>query len=145
MMLNPRFHGTKWRKFRMNCFLLTGFFACAPIVHGTIRWGMEFVRGTGVPYYLAEVLLILIGCYFYEVHNMIFCLFFSVSIRTANNASVYLHQRRFPERYYPGRFDFWWQSHTIWHLFVVGAVCMHLLGLLSALDYDYHNRSTCHV
>jgi hypothetical protein len=71
MMLNPRFHGTKWRKFRMNCFLLTGFFACAPIVHGTIRWGMEFVRGTGVAYYLAEVLLILIGCYFYEVHNMI--------------------------------------------------------------------------
>lgn len=67
VMLNPRFHGPKWRRFRMNCFLLTGFFASAPMVHGTIRWGREFVRKTGVRYYLLEVLLILVGCFFYEV------------------------------------------------------------------------------
>jgi hypothetical protein len=72
VMLNRRFHGPKWRRFRMNCFLLTGFFASAPMVHGTIRWGREFVRKTGVRYYLLEVLLILIGCFFYEVCDFLY-------------------------------------------------------------------------
>ncbi|KAL1980295.1 hypothetical protein VTN96DRAFT_4383 [Rasamsonia emersonii] len=117
ILLTPKFHGPQWRRFRLNCFILTGFSAFAPIGHGTLRWGMEFVRKTGVPYYFAEGALVLIGCYFYE--------------------------RRVPERHFPGKFDIWWHSHTIWHLFVVMAIGMHILGLLSALDYDYYNRSAC--
>ncbi|KKA24513.1 Hemolysin-III family protein [Rasamsonia emersonii CBS 393.64] len=66
ILLTPKFHGPQWRRFRLNCFILTGFSAFAPIGHGTLRWGMEFVRKTGVPYYFAEGALVLIGCYFYE-------------------------------------------------------------------------------
>lgn len=135
ILLTPKFHGPQWRRFRLNCFILTGFSAFAPIGHGTLRWGMEFVRKTGVPYYFAEGALVLIGCYFYEVRFLLRLL------------SVYVHadgfKRRVPERHFPGKFDIWWHSHTIWHLFVVMAIGMHILGLLSALDYDYYNRSAC--
>lgn len=138
VMLNPRFHGPKWRRFRMNCFLLTGFFASAPMVHGTIRWGREFVRKTGVRYYLLEILLILVGCFFYEVYIYPYTYLFK-DVFTDRN------KRRIPERLFPGRFDIWLHSHTIWHLFVVGAVAMHLVGTLTALDYDYHHRSVCYA
>jgi adiponectin receptor len=43
---------------------------------------------------------------------------------------------RVPERYYPGKFDLWGNSHNIWHFFVVAAAIWHYVGALNA----YHLR-----
>lgn len=40
-----------------------------------------------------------------------------------------IYAARIPERIWPGRFDIWFQSHQIFHLFVVAAACVHLYGM----------------
>jgi adiponectin receptor len=49
---------------------------------------------------------------------------------------------RIPERFKPGRFDIVGCSHQIFHILVVLATAVHLIGILSAFDYNYHYR-TC--
>jgi adiponectin receptor len=46
---------------------------------------------------------------------------------------------RIPERYRPGKFDLVGQSHQIFHVLVVVATGLHLVGLLTAYDYEYHH------
>ncbi|OJJ43150.1 hypothetical protein ASPZODRAFT_136707 [Penicilliopsis zonata CBS 506.65] len=111
ILLHPRFRGPEWRMFRLWSFISTGLSAFAPIGHALLLWGPGHVWGIGVPYYLLEGVFLLVGCYFWE--------------------------RRVPECLFPGRFDLWGQSHTIWHVLVAFSVGAHVLGLLSAADYTY--------
>lgn len=67
MLLSPKFRGPEWRLFRLGSFICTGLSAFAPIGHGWIRWGGVYVASIGVPYYLLEGLLLVTGCYFWEV------------------------------------------------------------------------------
>jgi adiponectin receptor len=48
---------------------------------------------------------------------------------------------RFPESRYPGKFDLW-GSHTIFHVLVVCAAVVQLIGYLDAFDYAQANP-TC--
>ena len=41
------------------------------------------------------------------------------------SAGVIIYALRFPERMYPGHFDIWFQSHQIWHVFVLAAAVVH--------------------
>lgn len=70
ILVSPKFQGPEWRVFRLRSFICTGMSAFAPIGHATLRWGPGFVARIGVPYYLGEGLLILIGCYFWEVRRI---------------------------------------------------------------------------
>ena len=45
-----------------------------------------------------------------------------------------LYAARVPERWYPGRFDVVGSSHQIFHVLVVTAAVVHLIGLLKAAD-----------
>jgi len=36
---------------------------------------------------------------------------------------------RIPERLAPGLFDIWFQSHQLFHVFVVAAACVHYYGI----------------
>ena len=45
-----------------------------------------------------------------------------------------------PETLKPGRFDFFGCSHQIFHVLVVLATIVHLLGIVLAFDYNYHHR-----
>lgn len=47
-------------------------------------------------------------------------------------AAIYLF--KFPERFWPGKFDIWLQSHAIWHCFVLAGAFTHYLGII-----EYHN------
>lgn len=67
VLVSPKFQGPEWRGFRLKSFICTGLSAIAPIGHATLLWGTGFVARVGVPYYFAEGLLLLIGCYFYKV------------------------------------------------------------------------------
>lgn len=41
-----------------------------------------------------------------------------------------IYSSRFPERLFPNRFDIWFNSHTIWHIFVFLAAFTHFMNLL---------------
>lgn len=66
-LLNPRFNGPEWRRMRLGSFIGTGLSAFAPIAHAWVLWGPMYLWNVGVPYYLLEGLLLLIGCWFWEV------------------------------------------------------------------------------
>ena len=40
-----------------------------------------------------------------------------------------LYAWRIPERYFPGKCDYWFQSHQIFHILVVLAAIVHLIGI----------------
>lgn len=70
------------------------------------------IRSSGMPFYLLEGLLLIIGAFFYGT--------------------------RFPESIFPGRFDIWGCSHQVFHLLVVLATAVHAWGIVDAFDYNYH-------
>lgn len=51
-------------------------------------------------------------------------------------------QARIPERFRPGMFDIWGNSHQIFHVLVLVAAAAHLVGLLKAFDYEHSHRMT---
>ncbi len=42
---------------------------------------------------------------------------------------------RIPERFLPGKFDFWGQSHQLFHLCVVVAAVLHYKSVIVALNW----------
>lgn len=53
---------------------------------------------------------------------------------------------RIPERFYPGKFDFYFHSHQLFHIFVILAAICHLRGITSMADVRlFAQESTCQV
>ncbi|ESN98659.1 hypothetical protein HELRODRAFT_66738 [Helobdella robusta] len=50
---------------------------------------------------------------------------------------AFLYAARIPECIWPGKFDIWFQSHQIFHVFVVAAAFVHYLGISEVA----HNQS----
>ncbi|KAK9779302.1 hypothetical protein SCAR479_03784 [Seiridium cardinale] len=115
VMLHPKFQGLKWRTFRLLTLVCTGLSGLAPIAHGIYMFGFpQMALQSGLPFYLAEGGIFLLGAVVYAT--------------------------RFPERLRPGTFDIWGSSHQIFHILVVLATIVHLVGVLTAYDYNYRNR-----
>ena len=67
-MVNPKFQGRRWRTFRLSLFVATGLSAVAPIGHGVKLFGLDQMnKQSGLPYYLLEGFLLVVGAYFYNV------------------------------------------------------------------------------
>lgn len=49
---------------------------------------------------------------------------------------------RVPERFYPGKFDVWGNSHQIFHILIVMAVLAHFVGLRKAFNHA-QSSGTC--
>ncbi|KAI0107397.1 mPR-like GPCR protein [Hypoxylon sp. NC0597] len=115
IVLAPTFQGPRWRTLRLLTFVCTGLSGLAPIIHGIVMFGFQqMMKQSGLPYYLAEGALFLLGAIVYAT--------------------------RFPESISPGTFDFYGSSHQVFHILVVMATVVHLAGVLDALDYNYYNR-----
>ncbi|KAF7865605.1 uncharacterized protein EAF02_010028 [Botrytis sinoallii] len=113
LLLHPHFQGLRWRTFRVCIFIGTGCSAFAPIIHAIVYFGWhQVVNGTGMPWYLGEGGFLVLGAVVYSL--------------------------RIPECYFPGKFDILGHSHQIFHLLVVAASVMHLVGLLKAYEYEYY-------
>ncbi|KAI4095298.1 MAG: hypothetical protein LQ339_007297 [Xanthoria mediterranea] len=112
ILLNPRLQGLRYRTLRVCAFAFTGLSGLAPLIHGIKLFGvLQMNRQSGMPYYLLEGLLLIIG------------------------------GTRIPETTKPGRFDIWGCSHKIFHLLVVAATAVHAYGIIDAFDYNYHHRT----
>ncbi|KAI4279868.1 MAG: hypothetical protein L6R38_004903 [Xanthoria sp. 2 TBL-2021] len=113
ILVNPSLQGPRYRTLRICTFVFTGLSGFAPLIHGIKRFGIaRMIRSSGMPFYLLEGLLLIIGAFFYGT--------------------------RFPESIFPGRFDIWGCSHQVFHLLVVLATAVHAWGIVDAFDYNYH-------
>ncbi|TGO90872.1 hypothetical protein BPOR_0048g00210 [Botrytis porri] len=91
----------------------TGCSAFAPIIHAIVYFGWnQVVVGSGMPWYLGEGGFLVLGAMVYSL--------------------------RIPECYFPGKFDIIGHSHQIFHILVVAASIMHLVGLLKAYEHEYY-------
>jgi hypothetical protein len=71
-MLSPKFQGLKWRTFRLLILVCTGLSGIAPIAHGIYMFGFpQMVLQSGLPYYLAEGGLFLLGAVVYAVSDFV--------------------------------------------------------------------------
>lgn len=115
MTMHPKFQGAKYRLFRALMFVATGLSGVAPLIHGLSVFGISQMMRKAFPYTLAKAGCLLSGTLFYAT--------------------------RFPESRYPGKFDLC-GSHSVFHILVVCAAVVQLMGYLDAFDYAQANL-TC--
>ena len=132
--LHPKFQGAKYRLFRALMFVATGLCGVAPLVHGLITFGMSQMMTKALPYTLGKAACLLSGVSFYAVS-------LSTLQKHIPSLTYFLLKTRYPESRYPGKFDLC-GSHAIFHVLVVCAAVVQLLGYLDAYDYARANL-TC--
>jgi adiponectin receptor len=68
IMLNPNFHGKKFRIFRVLAFVGTGLSGFVPLIHGVKMFGFsQMMKQSGMPYYVIEGGFLLLGALAYVV------------------------------------------------------------------------------
>lgn len=96
-------------------FVLMGLSAVVPIFHGLRIYGFDQMQKTvSVNWVVLQGALYILGAGLYAA--------------------------RFPERVRPGKFDIWGSSHQLFHILVVLAAAVHLVGLVKAFDYEHSQR-----
>ena len=133
--MHPKFQGSKYRLFRALMFLATGLSGVAPLIHGLNLFGMLQMMRKSLPYTLAKAGCLLSGTLIYAASLPI-----SQTREDAILTLVFL-KTRFPESRYPGKFDLC-GSHSVFHILVVCAAVVQLIGYLDAFDYAQANL-TC--
>lgn len=68
ILLNPKFSGRNWRTFRDCAFVATGLSGFVPLAHGIKIFGFsQMAKQSGMPYYLVEGILLVLGAVVYAV------------------------------------------------------------------------------
>lgn len=100
----PRFGEPKYRFLRAGVFLSFGLSGVVPAVHYSVQEGwIKALDQASLGWLILMGMLYIIGTMFYAL--------------------------RIPERFFPGKFDIWFQSHQIFHVFVVAAAFVHYHGI----------------
>lgn len=106
-----KFGEPQFRPFRAGVFVALGLTGIIPCAHYVITDGFYHAVNYAALGWVALIgLLYIIG------------------------AAIYTF--RFPERFWPGSFDIWFQSHQIFHVFVVAAAFLHFYAMYQVA----HNR-----
>ncbi|XP_053562885.1 adiponectin receptor protein 1 isoform X2 [Bombina bombina] len=113
-----RFSTPKHRPTRAGVFLGLGLSGIVPTLHFTIAEG--FVKAT-------------------TVGQMGW--FFLMAVMYITGAGLYA--ARIPERFFPGKFDIWFQSHQIFHVLVVAAAFIHFYGVSNLQEFRYGLEGGC--
>ncbi|KAI9166990.1 Adiponectin receptor protein [Paramyrothecium foliicola] len=109
--MNERNGSADWVMTRLVPSVAMAFGAAVPTLHAATIFSYEqLLKQSGLNYYYLEGVLMLIG--------------------------VVLLATKFPECYFPGKFDYL-GSHSLMHMFIVAGVISHFLGILSAFDWNY--------
>ncbi|TYZ69019.1 hypothetical protein PybrP1_006503 [[Pythium] brassicae (nom. inval.)] len=116
--LVPAFATPKYLVFRTGIFLSLGFFGFVPVSHLVWRFGLFDPHVTVM---IGPLLLM----------GLLYTL------------GAVIYATRFPERFYPGRFDVWFSSHQLWHICVVAAALVHFVNALQ--HYEWRWNTACDV
>ncbi|VDN97029.1 unnamed protein product [Rodentolepis nana] len=112
-----QFSTPNYRGVRAGLFISLGLSAVAPCLHYIYLEGFwESVTSPALGWLGLMAILYIIGALFYAT--------------------------RTPERFFPGKFDIWFQSHQIFHVFVVVAALVHLNSILEIAAYR-RSRKDC--
>ncbi|KAK8806989.1 hypothetical protein WA158_003748 [Blastocystis sp. Blastoise] len=103
VMITPKFRSPEYRPVRSACFVVVASFAWIPLGH-----------------------LYFIGDY----NNPIFTIAFKYIMMMAFTyvLGAFLYAKRIPERWFPGKFDYFFASHNLFHICIVFAAFFHYLG-----------------
>ena len=117
-VLHPQLQGLKYRSHRTMAFVATALSGFAPIGHGLYLYGWEemWLR-SGMPFWFLEGGVYGVGALFFA--------------------------SRFPESVWPGKFDIWGSSHQIFHVMIVIACVVHMMGVWNAYGWNYQNLQKC--
>eukprot|EP00842_Homolaphlyctis_polyrhiza_P002499 jgi/Hompol1/324/HPOL_001389-RA len=113
--------GPAFRVGRAVVYLSSGVLSCGPAIYKLLLFGTQGLPTVNDGYAVVGILfalsLYVIGSIFY--------------------------MGRIPERFWPGAFDVFGHSHTIWHVIVVTAIFNHYLALRSWMDWRLDTNHQC--
>ncbi|KAJ7664298.1 hemolysin-III related-domain-containing protein [Mycena rosella] len=118
IVLNPEYAKPTHRGARTGVFVGLGLSAVGPVVHCLLIEGYHKVFSD-----LGFGWIVMSGAFY------IF--------------GALLYANRIPERFAPGKFDYFFASHQIFHCCVVAAAGAHYAGVLTALKYSYSHPDIC--
>lgn len=78
-----------------------------------------------------------------EQQNKRMSLDWMVVMALFNFVGAFTYALRFPERWWPRRFDIIGSSHQVMHVMVIFAGLAHMRGLLRAFDYWHSGELKC--
>lgn len=110
--LNSKFRTPDWRPFRASMFVAFGLSGVFPVLSGLFIFGLNETSKRSQLFFLLTEAALYIG-----------------------GAAIYA--ARIPERYHPGKYDFFGHSHQIFHILVVLAAISHGLALVYASQYAH--------
>ncbi|KAF9264603.1 HlyIII-domain-containing protein [Marasmius fiardii PR-910] len=117
VVIDPEYAKPSHIALRTAIFLSLGLFAVIPIIHLLIIYGPSItLTGMGFKWFI-------LSGFFYI-------------------GGALLYANRIPERFNPGRYDYLFHSHQIFHICVVTGAYLHYVFISTALDYSY-TRSKC--
>ena len=116
--VNPKFRTPEWRPWRAAMFIAMGLSAIIPVLHGLRIYGINGMEDRiGLWWLIAQGVTYVVGATIYAM--------------------------RIPEKWYPGTFDLFGASHQIFHIFVLIAAGLHLVGLLRAAEHMAGEGAIC--
>jgi len=121
IVLSPKFNTPAYRGARAIAFSSLGLFGIFPIGHAVIYHGWKTVnKELGFSWLLLSAVFYLTGALIYA--------------------------NRIPERWFPGKFDYYFASHQIFHVHVVLGAFAHYACVLKAFHHWHGTRGgTCVV
>ncbi|KAF9494994.1 HlyIII-domain-containing protein [Pleurotus eryngii] len=118
IVLNPKYAQPSHRGARTAVFVALGLSAVIPVSHGLLSHGVNKMMSE-----MGFGWLVLSGALYL--------------------AGALLYANRIPERLSPGKFDYFFASHQIFHCFVVLAALAHYLCVLTAFDHWHSQQLVC--
>lgn len=108
--LKDKFRAPHWRAKRAAMFVLFGLSAVLPLAYGLITYGYDkTTKKIGLNWVLLEGVFYILGATLYGL--------------------------RIPEKHSPGKFDYFFNSHQIFHVLVVAGACAHYIGLIKSYQH----------
>ncbi|CAH1782506.1 unnamed protein product [Owenia fusiformis] len=105
-----KFSEPRFRALRAGVFIALGLSGVIPAMHYVITDGFwHAINFASLGWLVLMAILYISGAVIYAV--------------------------RIPERIWPGKFDIWFQSHQIFHMFVIAAAFVHYHGISKIADY----------
>lgn len=108
--LNDKFRAREWRAKRATMFVIFGLSAVLPLFYGLATYGYQKTCAKiGFNWVLLEGVFYITGASLYGL--------------------------RYPEKRFPGKYDFFFNSHQIFHVLVIAGASSHYIGLVKSYEY----------
>jgi adiponectin receptor len=117
-MLTPGFSDNSANAFRVTVFAVSSLVCSVPIFHLLL----EQLHLIPYAYAFGDV----VGADSYEVWTCVMLFFVSAGVFLAGGA---IYSAKWPDKAYPGRFDYLGASHHLMHCSVVMGIVLHAIGL----------------